>query len=354
MAQSVRVAIFNTALSRDAAGAFVQEMRLGGTPQSRAVVEIIRLIDPDILLLCEIDHDPRAESVRLLTAALSAAGTDYPHAFTAPVNTGVLAPVDLDGDGERTLPGDAFGFGRHPGHFGMAILSRFPVTGARTFQLLPWRNMPGHRMPRGYYAPEAEAVLRLSSKSHWDVVVDVEGRQLHLLVSHPTPPVFDGPEDRNGRRNADEIRFWADYLDGRDWIVDDSGHSGGLGDGLFVLLGDLNADPADGDGRREAIRALLGHPRLADPMPRSAGAAAAPRPPGRVGDAALATAAFPLPAGPLRVDYVLPDRRLEVLDAGVFWPADGEPFRNLVGDGRRIVSSDHRLVWVDVTLPATP
>ena len=34
---------------------------------------------------------------------------------------------------------------------------------------------------------------------------------VHFLVSHPTPPVFDGPEDRNGPRNYDEIRFWADY-----------------------------------------------------------------------------------------------------------------------------------------------
>jgi hypothetical protein len=51
---------------------------------------------------------------------------------------------------------------------------------------------------------------------------------------------------------------------------------------------------------------------------------------------------------------VLPDRRLAVVGAGVFWPADGEPHRRLVGDGSRIVSSDHRLVWVDLTLPAAP
>ena len=28
----------------------------------------------------------------------------------------------------------------------------------------------------------------------------------------PTPPAFDGEEDRNGRRNHDEIRFWVDYV----------------------------------------------------------------------------------------------------------------------------------------------
>lgn len=358
-AQTLRVASFNTALSRNVAGQFVQEMRLGGTPQSRAVAEIIQRVRPDIVLLNEIDHDPAGNAVALFAAALEtglrgAEGIVYPHRFTAPVNTGVLAPVDLDGDGAIGRPGDAFGYGLHPGHFGMAVLSRFPISGARTFQTLRWQAMPGHRMPRGFYSAGAEAVLRLSSKSHWDVVVDVEGTPLHLLASHPTPPVFDGPEDRNGRRNADEIRFWGDYLDGRDWIVDDAGRAGGLGDGLFVILGDLNADPADGDGRREAIRALLGHPRLADPLPRSDGAASATRPTGRQGDPGLATAAFRLPAGPLRVDYVLPDRRLTVEGAGVFWPAEGQPQRRLVGDGSRVVSSDHRLVWVDITLPPRP
>ena len=358
-AQTLRIAAFNVSLSRNAAGQFVQEMRLGGTPQSRAVAEIIQRVRPDILLINEIDHDPAGNALALFADSLEtglrgAEGIAYPHRFTAPVNAGLLAPVDLDGDGRRTLPGDAFGFGRHPGHYGMALLSRHPVAAARTFQTLRWQAMPGHRMPRGFFSPEAEAVLRLSSKSHWDVTVTVGGTPIHILASHPTPPVFDGPEDRNGRRNADEIRFWADYLDGRDWIVDDAGQRGGLGEGLFVVLGDLNADPADGDGRREAIRALLGHPRLADPLPRSEGAADAPRPEGRTGDPALATAAFGESPGPLRVDYVLPDRRLAVVGAGVFWPAEGAPHRRLVGDGSRVVSSDHRLVWVDVRPPVGP
>ncbi len=53
---------------------------------------------------------------------------------------------------------------------------------------------------------------------------------LHLLASHPTPPAFDGPEDRNGRRNHDEIRFWNDYLDRAEigYIRDDAGLAGGL------------------------------------------------------------------------------------------------------------------------------
>ena len=94
-------------------------------------------------------------------------------------------------------------------------------------------------------------MFRLSSKSHWDVPVEVGGRTVHVLASHPTPPTFDGAEDRNGRRNHDEIRFWADYVRpgaGSGYIYDDAGGTGGLKPGSsFVILGDQNADPLDGD-----------------------------------------------------------------------------------------------------------
>ena len=68
------------------------------------------------------------------------------------------------------------------------------------------------RRPRDWYSPEVLRSLRLSSKSHWDLPVRIGRRTVHVLASHPTPPTFDGPEDRNGTRNHDEIRFWAEYV----------------------------------------------------------------------------------------------------------------------------------------------
>ena len=73
---------------------------------------------------------------------------------------------------------------------------------------------PGHAGPTDWYNADELAIFPLSSKSHWDVPIDIDGTVVHFLVSHPTPPVFDGPEDRNGTRNADEIRLWADYISG--------------------------------------------------------------------------------------------------------------------------------------------
>jgi len=353
-AEALRVAAFNAALSRAAPGALVQELRLGDSRQIAAVAEIIQRVRPDILLINEIDFDPDGVSARLFAEALrigrgGAEAIDYPHIFVAPVNTGVLTGFDLDGDGAVTRPRDAHGYGLHEGHYGMALFSRFAFGAARTFQTLRWAEMPGARTPPGRYAPEAAAALRLSSKSHWDVAVTAPFGPLHVLASHPTPPVF---EPANVARNADEIRFWVDYLNGADWMVDDAGRRGGANGAPVVVLGDLNADPADGDGRDGAIRALLAHPRLQDPAPGSEGGAAAATP-GHRGDPARDTADWREDGGPgnLRVDYVLPSRDLRVLGAGVFWPAPGDPLRRLVGEGAPVRSSDHRLVWVDVTLP---
>src|SRR5699024_10790146 len=127
---------------------------------------------------------------------------------------------------------------------------------ARTFQTFRWRDMPGALLPsdpdvpdRGWYCPAAVDVLRLSSRSHWDVPMRIGTSLVHLLAAHPSPPVFDGPEQRNRLRNHDEIRFWADYVTpgAGDYIYDGNGDHGGLTEGRpFVVAGDLNADPVDG------------------------------------------------------------------------------------------------------------
>jgi hypothetical protein len=48
---------------------------------------------------------------------------------------------------------------------------------------------------------------------------------------------------------------------------------------------------------------------------------------------------------------VLPRKQLRILDAGVFWPLADDPLFSLVGT-YPFPSSDHRLVWVDLTVPS--
>ncbi|MBL8965309.1 MAG: endonuclease/exonuclease/phosphatase family protein, partial [Phycisphaerae bacterium] len=137
---------------------------------------------------------------------------------------------------------------------------------ARTFRKLPWAYMDGAALPtdpegKPWYSQEEAKYFRLSSKSHWDVPVELpSGAVVHFLCSHPTPPAFDGPEHRNKKRNHDEIRFWADYVnDTGGYIVDDEGVGGGLPRAAsFVVLGDLNADPERGDSFRNPILNQLG------------------------------------------------------------------------------------------------
>ncbi len=347
----VRVATFNIfelgqekLAERDSMAAIID-------PQVRAAIEIILDVRPDVLLLNEIDAlpDDPARAARDLADVLRSSGLnplDYPYVYSAPTNTGELSGFDLNRDGTvataadigtRTHGDDSWGYGTYHGQYGMAVLSRYPIDTAavRTFQRFLWKDLPNAHIPEGWYSDEILAQFRLSSKSHWDVPVLVHGDTLHLLASHPTPPVFDGDEDRNGRRNYDEVGFWVHYLDNTTALTDDRGIAGGLGaDRAFVILGDLNASPDQIDshyGNGPAIRQLLDDPRIQDP-PQLTG-----RP----------TASFQRGT---RVDYVLPNAALRVLDGAVVWP---DSTNDAAGAARATTASDHRLVWLDLALPLT-
>jgi 3-phytase len=373
---ALRVATFNASLNREAAGDLLRDLATPDNPQARNVAEVIQRIRPDILLVNEFDFDSADQAIALFQKnylGVSQNGSvpiTYAHHFTPETNTGEATGVDIDNDGQvvrepgtRGYGNDAQGYGAFPGQYGMVVLSRFPIDTEQVaeFRKLRWRDMPGAALPTRpdgtpWYSPAALDALRISSKNHVDVPVRVDGRVLHLLVSHPTPPAFDGPEDRNGRRNHDEIRLWADYLTGGE-------RAGYLGrslppDAPFVILGDLNADPHDGGSYQQAIGQLLQHPRVdARVIPRSVGAEAAARDQGGAnathrGPHAEDTADFNDRAvGNLRADYVLPSRGLEVAGSGVFWPAPVNPLARLVAMDPA-ATSDHRLVYVDLRLPA--
>jgi len=368
----LRVATYNLSLNRAATGQLETDLSTGENQQARTVAEVIQRANPDIILLNEFDYVPDQRAVDLFRDNYLAVGqggadpVDYPYAYAAPSNTGIPSGFDLNNNGRVGGGDDAFGFGFYEGQFGMAILSKYPIVTdqVRTFQNFLWKDMPGALLPddpatpepADWYSPDELAVVRLSSKSHWDVPVQVGRETVHVLASHPTPPVFDGPEDRNGLRNHDEIRFWADYIapSASKYIVDDSGQTRGLKPGQsFVIVGDQNADPLDGDSVDTAIDQLLDNQRITDPLPTSDGAVEAAALQGGAnaaheGDPRFDTADFADSApGNLRADYVLPSRKLRVLGAGVFWPVQADPLSRLTGVFP-FPSSDHRLVWVDL------
>jgi endonuclease/exonuclease/phosphatase family metal-dependent hydrolase len=359
-AESLRIATYNSSLNDDA-GQLIARLE-AGDPRASDAAAILQRVRPDIVLINEFDRDPEGRAATLFHdryLARSQAGDpalDYPYRHAGEVNTGVASGLDINGDGETQGPNDAWGFGHHPGQFGMLLLSRYPLDRSRLreFRSLRWSRLPGALRPqhpdgRAFHPDPVWKALRLSSKAHWDIPVLTPLGAIHVLASHPTPPVFDGPENLNGRRNFDELRLWKYYLDADEqpWLCDEQGRCGGLPPtSAFVILGDLNADPTDGDTLPGAVQQVLEHPRvLRYPAPRSEGAAAAAGPdpgPAKRGDPATHTAAFTRRTGNLRVDFVLPSVELEVVGSGVFWPTQDQ------AEARWLESSDHRLVWVDV------
>jgi len=330
--------------------------------QIRNIAEIIQRVNPDIILLNEFDNQDNSKNNQNRTVKTfieqylnksqhGQNAIDFPYFYQGQVNTGVNSGFDLDGNGKKgVLPGDGFGYGHFSGHFGMVLLSKYPINieSVRTFQHFKWRDMPNALQPidptssKPWFSSEAWQNMRLSSKSHWDIPVQVNGQEIHILASHPTPPVFDGPEDRNGKRNHDEIRFWADYISAEKsaYIYDDKGNQGGLKSlSPFVILGDLNASNVDGNAMNAGISSLLNNDQIQDAKPQSQGAIKHTQ--DNI-NAKNHTAFWRM-----RADYVLPSKMgFDIKNSGVYWPTELEDTFRLIKD--RSASSDHRMVWLDL------
>jgi len=321
--------------------------------QAHYVAEILQRVKADVLLVSGFDHDlasgAGASSMANALACASASAQRFQDSFpsvshgrgatgrgateaisyacryTPNANTGLPSGFDLNNSAVVAGGDDAYGFGNCPAQFGLTIYSKYEIVGVRTFQTFLWKDMPGNLLMNdptsnplsgagGFLGATEVGLLRLPSKNHVDVTLLVAGHEVHFLATHPTPPTLDGAEDRNGKRNHDAIRFWADYV---------------AGAAKFVIAGDYNADPLDGDSfeafvggaQYNAIGQLLDDPPIADPRPSSVGgeaAATAPANESHPADPRMDTTDVDYAApGTLRVDYVLPSATLEVTDAGV-------------------------------------
>ena len=355
-ADTIRVATYNVSMGRKGPGLLLRDLAKGQDAQIATVSQVIAKVAPDILLLTDFDHDHGQVALQVFASQLKEIGVSYPYTAALGSNAGLPSGLDLDGDGWLNGAGDAQGFGAFPGAQGMALLSKYPILlpKVQDYSDFLWRNLPGAKQPVTQAGPfpsaKAQAVQRLASKGFWVLPVQLPGdRVLFILASHASPPVFDGPEDQNGLRNRDEIRFWSLYLDGKLPGIPPLPE-----DARFVLMGDTNADPIDGEGSQVAMQAVLDHPRIQDPLPKSKGGKQAAARQGGPNlrhrtDPALDTVDWDESRtdGNMRVDYVLPSANQRVTGAGVFWPAPDHKDYPLVGsDGS--VGSHHRLVWADL------
>ncbi|WP_429023514.1 endonuclease/exonuclease/phosphatase family protein [Aeromonas allosaccharophila] len=377
------------------------ETKAKNVQQIRNVAEIIQRTRPDVFLLNEFDNDGKGES----TADLKAFNDNYlAHAQHAEVtainypvmqnfatNTGLMSGYDLNLDGKvNSGPDDAWGFGNYHGQYAFAVMSKYPIDTKqiRTFQHFKWKDMPGEQNPiiddcnklfdkngvknpyrecgDAWYSDEVWQQYPLSSKNHADVPVRVKTEKgeevIHFLISHPTPPIFANAARHTVKHNRAEIAFWNDYVKGLNYMTDDKGTKGGLAkNAKFVIAGDLNADPLTGDGDLTAIQDLLNNPLMNQTITNGTLIPVSEGGPECVSKGADCKRNLNRPSperitnsSVLQLDHVIPSANLNAVKSGVFWPASFEAGHHLVYDAKlgiaKGVSSDHRMVWVDLKL----
>ncbi|SEV89075.1 endonuclease/exonuclease/phosphatase family protein [Natrinema salifodinae] len=347
-----------------------EQVQEPGDDQAQAAARIVQEVRPDVLVVNELtnnvqegEYADRTNIEAFVENYLSVPqrddleGIEYPHTVQPESNTGVLPEEDFDfnKDGQAgQRPGDAFGFGEYPGHYAFAIASRYPIRedDVRSFRKFRWTDMPDNLLltedeagedAELYLTPEEQEVYRLSSKTHIDVPFDVDGDVVHGLFAHPTPPTFDGPENFNGRWNHDEVRFFADYVAGADYIYDDDGTAGGLDDDAsYVLMGDMNADPNGDRPLDPATKFLFDNEDFETRrLPTSPGGA-------QRGNPSATRFGGDFEGVVEGIDYVLPSPDLSLRGSSVVWPSDDANKRGLADDVE--TASDHRLVWADIAV----
>lgn len=344
-----------------------EQVQTPGDEQAAAAARVIQEVRPDVLALNEIVNNKQESTVRDVPSSPTNArafienylsvpqrddldGINYEYAYVPKSNTGIHSGMDLDNNdkidstpGDQTYGNDAYGFGLYPGQYALALVSRYPIheQAIRSFRTFIWEDMPGDLIVRDpsyqlYLTDEEAERFRLSSKTHVDVPVAIEGRTVHALLAHPTPPVFDGSGNFNGKRCHDEVRLLADYVAGENYLYDDSGTCGGLTEGeSYVLLGDMNAAPSNEESLNAAGTYFVQNEDFnTRRFPTSPGGAQAGSP--------YLTAEFGL-----QVDYVLPSPDLSIRDSAVVWPAENANKQGLSDDVE--TASDHRLVWADLS-----
>ena len=314
-------------------------------PSIAAILMVIAQVRPDVLVLTDFDYDADGLAAAAFQTRLGAHGLEFEHMYFQPPNSVHMTSLDLDGDGYLGGNDDRQGFGRFAGDEGMLVLSRLPIDHASShdYSAITWSSLSWATLPVNdgapFPSPAAQQLQRLSSSGHWQVTfVPDNANPFSVLIHNATPPVFDGPEDRNGLRAKDELAFWSHFIDG----------AFGPAPEHFVLAANTNLDPNDGDGHSNAMAHLLSSPALIDAQPSSRGAAEQ-YDPSQSGPAALDTANWPEVDGPgnLRVSYVLPSSNWDVLGSGVFWPPTAGKDAWILGqDG--LAAGPHHLVWVDV------
>ncbi|MBI2896076.1 MAG: endonuclease/exonuclease/phosphatase family protein [Deltaproteobacteria bacterium] len=292
--------------------------------------------------------DGGAENALRIAERIHAAApeVDYPYTLTTVGNSGYY----WEGEDYGEWSWELRGWGEWPGRFNTAVLSRYPILTdqVRVVHDFAWEDLPENRIQQmrdenGMEVPEG---FPLFEKALNVVPIDLGPEVLWLVLLHPTasPAAFD---PINPYRNYDELRALALFLDGELPGVEP------LPDGArFVVSGDLNGDPDDGDGLDGAVAQVLDHPSLVAVFPTGAGTRGQNGEYntflGGCGNDDGATVEDPTVRFQMQLDYVLASASIgPPTETGLFFP----DFRTEREDfDLACRASDHRFLYIDIDL----
>ena len=297
-AGSVKVALFHTDLSRATPAKLLRDL-LDETPDDiQLAVDRIVAADADILIVGDIDDDRDHLAADAFRQRIATAGRAYPHMAVLRSNGGRLLAS------HRTA-----GYGDFHGDGAVVVLSRYEITQVHDLQDWTCAQVQCHF--------DTDPSMVLSSRLMGMAGIMGPTGPMWIGITHATPPVFDGPEDRNGWRNFDQLMFWRDVLDRRYDLPRPD---------VIALL--ANIDPAVGEGTKEGIQTVITDPRLRDSAPQGCH---------YLLGCSSVTAYWPVPGpGAMRTYYLLPAREWAIVQSGLSW---GTPSPD---------ESRHALVWMQL------
>lgn len=337
--------------------------------QATAAAEVLARFAPDVVNINELQYDiqgvptssspgqPKADAKpgtfggaaenakRLADRVRGVDPTaDYPYVIQTLGNSGFL----WEGSNNGSAVFDLRGWGEWRGRFNTAILSKWPILEdqIRVIADFAWEDLPdnliaqmeteqGLTVPQGW--PLFEKCLNV-------IPVQIGDEVVHFVLLHPVTPVYDVI---NTYRNHDELHALQLFLEGKLPGVDP------LPEGAkYVVIGDLNADPEDGDGIEGSIQQVLDHPGLTAFFPEGHGTkysnGARNTYLGGCGLDDGSTVDDPTTHFQLQLDYLLPSKTLGTPTGGeVFFP----DFKTAKDDfDLACRASDHRFVYEEIDL----
>jgi hypothetical protein len=337
--------------------------------QASAAAEVIARFKPDIISINELQFDIQGLPTASMPGAPS--GTTYGN-FNGNGDDNTkrladrIAAIDPEATYSNTLltignsgfywEGDDLGldwyilrgWGEWRGRHNTGILSRYPILydQVRVITDVAWDSLPENNIAlmkseTGIDVPPGFPVFE---KSLNVVPVQVGEQVIYVVLLHPVAPAFD---PINVYRNSDELRALAMFLDGTLPGVEP------LPEGAkFFVVGDLNADPDEGDSLPGAIQRIIEHPLLAVSYPAGAGTK------GQNGEynSYLSGCGHddgtmvgdPADRWQMQLDYVLPSATIGLAKSSIlFWP-DHVSERDDFDLSCR--ASDHKFLMVEVEL----